>query len=256
MRVLSLGQVGFRLELPDLNIYIDPYLSNSVQEEEGNSLARLVEIPVAPSDIKDADFVLITHSHRDHCDVKTLRPIYAASPQSKFMGPQSVLDVLKEEGFKENRLLSLEPEGIALSKGCTVRAAQSAHPKCSGDSPQEWNAAGYLIESSGRRFYHSGDTSITEEYLEGLLSVLPVDVAFLPVNEHNFVRERAGIVGNMGPRDTFWLAEWLGVSVLVATHWDMFAPNQVYPEELEVLFKKLSPPFELRLVPAGLAIEI
>jgi L-ascorbate 6-phosphate lactonase len=253
---MSLGQVGFRLELPDLNLYIDPYLSNSVQEEEGNNLARLVEIPVDPASIEDAEFVLLTHAHRDHCDVKTLRPIYVASPQSKFMGPRSVLDVLRKEGFKENRLLSLESEGVALSAGCTVRAVQSAHPECSGHSPQEWNAAGYLIESAGRRLYHSGDTSVTEQYLEGITSVRPVDVAFLPVNEHNFVRERAGIVGNMSPRDAFWLAEWLGVSVLVATHWDMFAPNQVFPAELEVLFEKLSPPFELRLVRAGLEIEV
>ena len=256
MQVMALGQVGFRLELPDLNLYIDPYLSDSVREEEDDSMARLVGVPIDAARVEDADIVLLTHAHRDHCDVQTLCPIYVASPQSKFMGPQSTLDVLRKEGFKETRLIPLESADVPLSPGCTVRAVPSAHPECSGDSPQNWNAVGYVVESSGLRVYHSGDTSVTERYLEGIASIRPIHVAFLPVNEHSFVRKRAGIVGNMGVRDAFWLAEWLGVSVLIATHWDMFAANQVFPEEVELLFEKLSPPFELRLVRAGCEIEI
>ena len=164
--------------------------------------------------------------------------------------------VLREDGFKADRLIPLEPGDVRLSPDCTVRAAPSAHPECSGSSARNWNAVGYLIEGSGLRIYHSGDTSVTERYLEGIASLRPADVAFLPVNEHNFIRQRAGIVGNMGVRDAFWLAEWLGVSVLIATHWDMFAANQVFPEEIELLFEKLSPPFELSLVRAGCEVAI
>ena len=57
LRIRSLGQTGFRFEFAGIVIYIDPYLSNSVQEKEADDLARLIPILVLPTEITDADCV-------------------------------------------------------------------------------------------------------------------------------------------------------------------------------------------------------
>ena len=50
-------------------------------------------------------------------------------------------------------------------------------------------------------------------------------------------------------REAFGLAEEIGARIVVPTHWDMFAPNQVYREEIELLYKLISPEFKLSIYP-------
>jgi hypothetical protein len=82
-----LGQSGCRLAFAPATVYLDPYLSNSVQELDAPDLARQVPIACQPDDVTDADWVLITHEHIDHCDPHTLPKLAKASPQARFVGP-------------------------------------------------------------------------------------------------------------------------------------------------------------------------
>ena len=99
-----LGQSGCRLDCFRSIIYIDPYLSNSVQELDAPDLDRLVPIPIRPEDVRDADWVLITHDHIDHCDPHTLPQIASSSMQAKFLGSAPVLEKLLEWGIPGSRL--------------------------------------------------------------------------------------------------------------------------------------------------------
>jgi len=56
----------------------------------------------------------------------------------------------------------------------------------------------------------------------------------------------------MSVREAFQMAADIGVKTLVPTHWDMFAPNSVYKEELNLLYELMRPPFEMRIDPQEL----
>src|SRR3546814_6558715 len=102
--VQLLGQSGCRLGFQGGTVYLDPYLSNSVQELDAPDLARLLPIPCRPEQITDADWVLITHEHIDHCDPHTLPHLPAASPTARFMGPAPVLQLLAQRGLPRDPL--------------------------------------------------------------------------------------------------------------------------------------------------------
>jgi len=249
----SLGQVGFRFGFEGVIVYIDPYLSDSVREKEARDLARLVQIPISPAAVHDADYVLITHEHRDHCDLDTLLPLASASPQSIFVGPPPVIAILSEQGISDERLRLCRPrQPIALTKDLTAACVPSAHPIVESNDQGDWLYLGYLLRWRGRQLYHAGDTALTDEVYEHLKQAGRIDVAFLPVNEINYFRNRRGIIGNMSIREAFGLADELGIGCVVPTHWDMFAVNQVYREEIELLYKKLAPSFALKINPTSL----
>ncbi len=251
--VTPLGQAGFRLQFGPVVVYIDPYLTNRVAELEGTQLTRLLAVPISPNAVQDADWVLITHVHLDHCDPTTLLPLAAASPQARFMGPNEVIRHLVSLGIEAHRVV-LAPEGtwFSLGRGLTVQAVPAVHPLVERDHAQCLKCVGYVMEHEGRRFYHAGDTSPGEEMICALKAVSPIDVALLPVNERNFYREQRGIVGNMSVREAFQLATDLKVPVVVPMHWDMFALNSVYQEEIELLYRLINPPFRLLIRPATL----
>ena len=248
-----LGQSGLKLKFGKSIIYIDPYLSNSVQELGGSDLERLIPIPFKPKSVSDADWILITHDHIDHCDPLTLPEVAKASPKSLFMGPPPVIAKLSEWGIPQNRLhLCDQNNWIDLASDLKVISTLAAHPELCFDENNRSIFVGYIIEWSGKRIYHTGDTSLTREVIENVHSNGPIHTALIPVNERNFYREQKGIIGNMGLRDAFGFASELEVKQMIPLHWDMFAENEVTVEEIHAVYRYLKPSFGLRLKPSNI----
>lgn len=243
--ITALGQVGYRLKIDNSVIYIDPYLSNSVQEKEDPEIARLVPVPVKPEDVKDADFVLITHAHRDHCDEDTLLPLSKASKNVMFIGPKPVCTRLSNIGINSSRMICVNDSPVELTDKIKVYIVPAAHPEVKPSEDGGWQCVGYVIEAGTYRLYHAGDTSLREEVIKSVSAIGNIDLAMIPVNEQNYMREKKGIIGNMTVREAFYLGEKIGIKTLIPTHWDMFEQNQVYKQEIELLYQLISPPFKL-----------
>lgn len=249
-----LGQAGFRLEFAGVVIYIDPYLSDSVERIEGPNLKRMRPAPYSPSSVCDADFVLITHAHLDHCDPETVLPILEASPAARVIAPSAAMFALLNAGMSAERALSLDDGRYVIRDDLVVHAIPAAHPVVERDSRGMPLCVGYVIGFSGKCIYHSGDTSVDDEVISAVARFSPVDVAILPVNEKNFYRDKAGIVGNMSIREAFGLAEDIGAKQVVPMHYDMFKPNLTYLDELAIVYRELQPDFEMIIEPEELAL--
>lgn len=252
-QALALGQEGYRFQFGRTVVYVDPYLSDYVETVEGPDLRRLRPIPFAPELITDSDWVLVTHVHIDHCDPLTLVPIAEKSPSCRFIGPAPVTEVLTQCGIDKKRVeLANEATWSMLGESLRVIAVPAAHPTVVRDRDGCAQCIGYVIEYLGRRIYHAGDTSVTDELLWRLKELAPIEIAFLPVNERNYFRDRRGIIGNMTIREAFAFAEEIGAKTLVPMHWDMFSPNCVPREEIELAYKLFKPAFEMKFYPSRL----
>lgn len=210
---------------------------------------RLFPVVVEPGSITDADFILISHAHLDHCDFSTVLPLARASSQCKIVCPNEVAQSLEARGISEKRLIAAREEWIGLGEGLRIMPVPAAHTEIERDADGLLRYVGYVIEHQGRRIYHAGDTSPAFALLERLRQLVPIDTAFLPVNERNFYREQRGIIGNMSVREAFQMATDIGARVLVPIHWDMFAPNCVYLEEIELLYRLMRPAFAMKIYP-------
>ncbi len=249
INVIPLGQAGFRLQFDELVIYIDPYLSNSVEVSEGPALRRQVPIWKLPNEINDADWVLITHTHMDHCDVDTLVPLSLASETCCFMGPKDVGELLSDKGIAIGRFTCATNNWQVLGPDLRVHPIPAAHPTIETDAYGNFRQIGYILEYKDRRIYHAGDTSLNAVMIDAVSAFKPIDVAILPVNECNYYRDNCGIIGNMSVREAFKFAEDISVNTLIPMHWDMFTPNSVYREEIEIFYKLAKSPFNMLLNP-------
>ncbi|KOR27540.1 hypothetical protein TI05_18785, partial [Achromatium sp. WMS3] len=168
IKLQSLGQVGYRLDIADTIIYIDPYLSNSVQEKEDAGISRLIPIPMMPSEVKDAGYVLITHSHRDHCDEDTLIPLAKASLNCKFVASVDAGTDLTHFGIDLHCILFIKEIPIKINNKIKLYPIPAAHPNIQVNVEGGWDCIGYVIEFENKRLYHAGDTSIHEELIAKL----------------------------------------------------------------------------------------
>jgi L-ascorbate metabolism protein UlaG (beta-lactamase superfamily)/glycosyltransferase involved in cell wall biosynthesis len=248
--VKYLGQSGWKIKFPTATLYIDPYLSNSVQELDAPDLVRLQPIAFPPETATDADYILITHEHMDHCDPHTLPAMAKASPNAKFIGPWPVLQKLREWGVQDQRCtLAVEAWQTLVHDGIKIIATPAAHLDIERDAEGRLSYVGFVIEFAGERIYIAGDTCVKQEIIDAVAAHAPIHTAVLPVNEHNYYRGKRGIVGNMSIREAFQFAEDVGAKNVVAVHWDMFAINAAYPEEIRLLHSLIKPNFKLHIRP-------
>lgn len=243
-----LGQSGFKILLNELTIYIDPYLSNSVERLEGVNLKRQTPIYIQPNQINDADYVFITHIHLDHCDLDTILPLSIVSKSCKFIAPNIVCKYLSANGIDVKRLICADDNWISLTTDIRVRSVPAAHPEITYDQDGLMESVGYIFQSSGKNMiYHSGDTFLVDELVNELSKYIPISIVMLPVNEHNYFKEKLGIIGNMTLREAFGLAELLKADSFVPMHWDMFKVNSLFEDEIKTCYNNLKLPFKLKM---------
>lgn len=220
----ALGQSGFVIKGGEVIAYIDPYLSNSIADIGGPE--RRFPPPLLPGNIDHARYVFATHEHMDHADKATLGPLLAASPQAVLItSPQGRVLAL-EAGIDQARIVTPTLGKRTQLDGLTYTPTPAAHYQFEVDSQGRARWMGFLIECNGVTLYHSGDTIIFPELLQALADT-PIDIAILPVNGRDYVREKDSIVGNMWPGEAVLLAQQIGAKVLLATHNDLFASNRV-----------------------------
>jgi L-ascorbate metabolism protein UlaG (beta-lactamase superfamily) len=245
MDIERIGQSGLRIKYCNKIIYVDPYLSNSVQILDSSDLERLVPLPFNANEVNDADWILITHDHIDHCDPMTIPEVANASPQSKFLGPSSVIEKLISWGISIDRVYLANKSSLLLFDGFEVNTIPAAHPLIEYDGANNLVCVGYFLKTQCEKVYISGDTVVKQSILDRVKKLGPVDTVVLPVNESNFFRERRGIIGNMSVREAFGFAVEVGAKKMIPVHWDMFAENSVSKDEIRLIYKQMNPPFEL-----------
>ena len=70
--VVWLGHASLFIRLNGVQIITDPVFYTL-----GGFVKRYSELPCAVADFKNIDYVLLSHGHRDHCDRRSLRKLYA-----------------------------------------------------------------------------------------------------------------------------------------------------------------------------------
>ncbi len=122
---------------------------------------------------KDADIILITHSHYDHFSEEDIEKVRKAD--TKIYVTEDYVENAKSIGFSENKIVGVKPyqtyyEGdIEINTVPAYNVNKQFHPK-------ENNWVGYILKIDGISYYIAGDTDITEENKK-----IKCDVAFVPV---------------------------------------------------------------------------
>jgi L-ascorbate 6-phosphate lactonase len=216
-----LGQAGFRIDLDDRSLLVDPWLS----EHE----LRAIAVPALPLATEGIDWLLVTHEHIDHLDLPLLPHLLAASPDVQVVVPEPIAPLL--DGIvRPDRIRGVRPRDVVDLDGLRVHVVPAYHGVTMADAYGDGSAidgrprfVGYVLESSPR-VYHAGDTVVRDE-LVSALAALAVDVALLPINGRDAEREALGLVGNMNAAEAVELALAIGATTLVPYHWDGFMGN-------------------------------
>jgi L-ascorbate metabolism protein UlaG (beta-lactamase superfamily) len=143
---------SFLIKVNDRNFYLDPYAGEYVEE---------------------ADFILVTHGHMDHCDTEKIEAI---------RGPETLILTSGEcaKGLSGN-VSVMSPGDVREVHGVRVEAVEAYNFKRFRDTGVPYHprgtGLGFVVEADGKRVYHAGDT----DFISSMRELEDIDVALLPI---------------------------------------------------------------------------
>ncbi len=223
MSVWWLGQHGFVIRQGSVLLWLDPFLTPME--------SRRVPPLLSPEDIPSGSIIFGSHDHADHIDRPAWRCIADRGTDVTFVVPEIHREsILADTGLHEERLIGLDDMVQKRVGAVLVTGIAAAHEFLERDRATGMHPfLGFVVETGGVVFYHSGDTCIYDG-LQAKLRKWRYDAVFLPINGRDARRLRSGCIGNMTYQEAADLAGSLGASVTVPGHFDMFEGNREDPE--------------------------
>jgi L-ascorbate metabolism protein UlaG (beta-lactamase superfamily) len=234
-----LGHSTTLLEVDGTRVLTDPVLRRRFAH-----LVRRAPDPELGDEPVDA--VLISHAHRDHLDLPSLRLV---PREARVIVPRGVARHVARAGFSDVTELH---EGDELAVGdVAVRAVPAVHDGGRGLRHDASDTIGFLVRGSSI-VYFAGDTDV----FPGMEELRPVDLALLPVSGWGpRVPE-----GHMDPARAARALQLLRPRYCVPVHWGTFRPfyrSEPYPadaaaaDELRRRAEALAPEVEVRVLRPG-----
>ncbi|MDR1803949.1 MAG: MBL fold metallo-hydrolase [Treponema sp.] len=235
--VWFMGQHGFVINLAGMVFYIDVIL-NDFLDKDGKT-SRVYPPPFEPGETQKVDYVLCTHNHSDHLNLKTLLPLAEANLRARFVVPAPCRRVLTEAGIGGDRVMAARTgERLTVKNGdsrsATIDPVPAIHTRYIQDEGEkdengDYTSLGFVIKGDGISIYHSGDTWVTPSLVQTLKAHAPLNMAMLPINGSDWERTEGNCIGNMGALDAAKLARALPIDLVFPAHYDMMAYNSENP---------------------------
>jgi L-ascorbate metabolism protein UlaG (beta-lactamase superfamily) len=242
-RLTYIGHATALLRLDGVAILTDPMLRGWLGPLRRQGPPPDPELPGL------ADLVLISHLHRDHLDVRSLRRVPPGTP---VVAPRGAGAWVSKGGAETITEIGL---GETISIDDLEIAAVPARHDGFRDRHRgrEIEPLGYVLRKGGRTVYFAGDTDLFPE----MSDLAPVDVALLPIwGWGPSVGE-----GHLDPKRAASALELIRPRLAVPIHWGTFYPvglRRLRPEPLREpprefarLASRMTPDVEVRVVEPG-----
>jgi L-ascorbate metabolism protein UlaG (beta-lactamase superfamily) len=247
-RLTWIGHASWLIQLDGISLLIDPIFSASLGPGTKRYVAPALEVAQLPH----IDAQLVSHNHRDHLDLPSLRAVARPVIAGVGLAPlfaDAGLDCTELAWWAETRIGDV-----------TVRFVPSQHwsQRGLGDTNETlWG--GFIIEGSTARLYHSGDTAYFDGFSEIGKRCGPIDAALLPIGAYDpawFMSRQ-----HMNPEEAVRAFTDLAARHFVAMHWGTFKltdePLDEPPTRLASEWQRRAlEPARCHVLPIGGVLEI
>lgn len=176
-RIIWLGHSSFFISVNGVRIITDPCLFDLP------AIKRKVGLPCNVNDLKQIDYLLISHNHRDHLDKRSINKLMAINQDLSILAPlgsQSVLRGLRSQQagwFQE----------FELDKGVRIVFLPAKHWSRRGLTDYNkvlWGS--FMIIHGDRKIFFMGDSAYDKNIFQEIHTLFgEVDICLLPIGAYS-----------------------------------------------------------------------
>lgn len=224
------------ITLDNLHIITDPIFSKHCGPVHITGLApKRVHDPMHTSqDLPSIDIVLISHSHYDHCDKKSLQEI-SKKCSPVFVVPKNLKKKLVSWKIAESQILEINRFESVYVKNVKISGETAIH--WSQRTPFDRNHShwlSYVVEFEHKRIFFAGDTGWGNHFAALGTKYKTFDLALLPIGAYLprwFMKEQ-----HISPEEAVKASKLLHAKKAMAIHFGTFnLANDGHKEPVEDL---------------------
>lgn len=178
-----LGHSTVLLQVGGLNILTDPVWSERAFPVQWMGPTRVMPPPLALDALPPLDVVLLSHSHYDHLDQRTVRRLARLHRDAIWVVPLKLGAYVREFGVQQ--VVELDWRQHTIVKGARITATPARHfsARRAGDrNATLW--CGFVVEIDGRRAWFAGDTAYHPDFGQIGRQCGPFDLVLMPVGAY------------------------------------------------------------------------
>lgn len=224
--IIWFGHAAFLIRIGGVNILTDPVFGDP------SFVKKYIDVPSPLPKIKQLDYVLISHDHRDHCDEMTIRNIAEKFPEAKFLTGLRMDELIGDWKKESNEIQTAGwyQQFSIPSENLKIYFTPVRHWSRRGlfDTNEKlWG--GFVIESEAATIYFGGDSGYSIHYKQ-LAEVFPeIDYFLIGIGAYKprwFMK-----ANHNNPEDALKAFQDSGAKYLVPMHYGTFDLTDEPPSE-------------------------
>jgi len=252
IRVSYVGHVTFLIQIKGLNILTDPVWSERVSPFTFAGPKRVIKPGINFADLPKIDFILISHNHYDHLDIKTIKDLWLRD-KPKIITPLKN-DIIIKKHIKDAEI-------ITLGWGDSYKDQKSIIEVCL-EPAQHWSARGifdknkalwgtFFIKTNIGDVCFIGDSGYNVNIFKEIAKKYNILLSLIPIGAYEprwFMKPV-----HMNPEEAVLTHLDLQSKFSIASHFDVFQladeAFNVAPLELRQAIKKHNVPENKFIIP-------
>ncbi len=233
--IVWLGHASFLFTLSGKHFITDPVLYNV------GPVKRFTPLPCDVAALKQIDYILLSHNHRDHCDQKSMQQLCALNPTAIILTGLNIAPLLR----------SWKITNPIIEAGWYQRYNIEADVAVTYLPAKHWNRRGladmnnmlwgsFMIEGNNKKIYFGADSGLGIHFAE-IAQLFPgIDIALLGIGAYK--PEWFMASAHTSPADALVAFEQLKAKQFIPMHhgtFDMSDEPIFYPKQELLLLQEL-----------------
>ena len=244
--IIWLGHASFFIQINGISLITDPiFLAPPF-------FKRLSELPCKPEDLKNIDYLLISHFHPDHFNKKSIHILTKNNSEIEALIP------LEGGKYFEKRNIKYQEAGwYQQYKTDNIEVyflpAKHWHKRSLNDTNKIlWGS--FLIKSGSKSIYFSGDTAYANHFNEIKTLFGKIDYCIMPVGAYkpDYIMNNSHI----SPKKSLHAYTELGGKVFIPMHYGTFDLSDEPPGEPIRILEKEKANYNIQILDVGQILNI
>ncbi len=211
-----LGHATFVFQFGGVRYITDPVLHSMPM------VPRKVFPPYPVTQLRDIDYILISHDHRDHCDKKTIKELLQVNPKAK---------ILTALGMERTIASWIGNTPVQTAGWYQRYNTPELEPQLTFLPTRHWSRRGlfdfnrvlwgaFLFEYKGKRHYFGGDSAYQWPFADTGKRFPDIDLAMLAIGAYapDYMMQGA----HMNPEEAVQAWQELGARRMIPMHYGTF----------------------------------
>ena len=240
--IVWLGHATLFIRIDGISIITDPIFASMPMYR------RKADLPINPNEIKNIDYLLLSHAHRDHFDKGSIKILKNNNPQMEVLMPLDIGEWIQKKHIKYQEAAWWQKFETKQGVDIILLPAKHWHRRNFNDFNKGlWGS--FIIKIGGKSIFFAGDSAYGLHFKD-IAELFPnIDYCIMPIGAYQpqYIMKQS----HMSPKEAIQAFDDIKGKTMIPMHYGTFQLSDEYLGEPEEIMRKAAADMNIKVLAAG-----